>query len=444
MGSFAGMLRDQGYEVSGSDERVYPPMSTFLSEKGIRIMEGYQPTNLDHQPDLIIVGNAISRGNTELEHALDQRFTYMSLPEALKHFFLRSTHNLVVTGTHGKTTTSSLLAWLFQDAMLKPSFMIGGIPLNFGQGCQKQDSNYWILEGDEYDTAFFDKRSKFIHYLPELVIINNVEFDHADIYANLEEIKQSFRRLVAIVPRNGMIILNADDPNAIDVASQSHSQLIGVGFNENASTRITDVSTSTEGSSFTLLEHRFTVPLYGKHNIHNAAMTLVAAHHYHIPINQLQQSLPRFKGIKRRMEVRGEKNGITLVDDFGHHPTALTETLAAFRQRYPGRRLWALFEPRSNTTRRAIFQHELPQALAHADGVFISSIARAEQLDPKDRLNVDQIILDLQKKGIPAWHEKDAATIVEKLLPRLEKNDVVCVFSNGSFDGIIDQLLLKL
>lgn len=444
MGSFAGMLRDQGYEVSGSDERVYPPMSTFLSEKGIRIMEGYQASNLDHTPELIIVGNAISRGNLELEHALDERFPYMSFPEALKHFFLRSTHNLVVTGTHGKTTTSSLLAWLFQDALLKPSFMIGGIPLNFAQGCQKQDSNYWILEGDEYDTAFFDKRSKFIHYLPELVIINNIEFDHADIYANLEEIKQSFRRLVAIVPRNGMIILNADDPNAVDVARHSHSQLIGVGFNENASTRITDVSTNSDGSSFTMLEHRFTVPLYGKHNIHNAAMTLVAAHHYHIPLAQLQQSLPRFKGIKRRMEVRGEKRGITVVDDFGHHPTALTETLAAFRQRYPGRRLWALFEPRSNTTRRAIFQQELPQALAHADGVFISSIARAEQLDPKDRLDVDQIILDLQKKGVPAWHEKDAVSIVEKLLPRLEKNDVVCVFSNGSFDGIIDQLLLKL
>jgi len=444
MGSVAGMLKDQGYDVSGSDERVYPPMSTFLQDKGIRILNGYQPSNLDHKPDLIVVGNAISRGNPELEHALDQRLTYMSLPETLKHFFLRSTHNLVVTGTHGKTTTTSLLSWLFEDARLQPSFMIGGIPLNFDQGCKKQAGNYWILEGDEYDTAFFDKRSKFIHYLPELVIINNIEFDHADIYANVEEIKVSFCRLVQIVPRNGMIVLNADDPNSIDVTRKSHSQLLEVGFTENAAIRITDLSTSSEGSSFTLLGQRFTVPLYGRHNVHNTAMTIVAAHNYQIPLAQIQASLPRFKGIKRRMELRGEKRGITVVDDFGHHPTALAETIAAFRQRYPQRRLWAIFEPRSNTTRRAIFQHELPAALSLADGVFISAIARAEQLDPNDRLNVDQVVTDIKKSGRLAWHKKDADAIIEKLLPQLEKGDVVAVFSNGGFDGLIDKLLARL
>jgi UDP-N-acetylmuramate: L-alanyl-gamma-D-glutamyl-meso-diaminopimelate ligase len=444
MGSVAGMLRDQGYEVSGSDERVYPPMSTFLQEKGIRIMDGYHPSNLDHQPDLVVIGNAISRGNPELEHALDQRFYYMSLPETLKHFFLRSTHNLVVTGTHGKTTTTSLLAWLFDDAGWEPSFMIGGIPLNFLQGCKKQAGHHWILEGDEYDTSFFDKRSKFVHYLPELVIINNIEFDHADIYANLDEIKKSFRRLVDIIPRNGMIILNADDPSSIEVTRKSQSQLLEVGFSENAAIRITGLSTGPEGSSFYLLGHSFTVPLYGRHNVHNAAMTIVAAHNYQIPLTKIQESLRRFQGIKRRMEVRGEKRGITVVDDFGHHPTALSETIDAFRQRYPGRRLWALFEPRSNTTRRAIFQKELPLALAKADGVFISSIARAEQLDPSDRLNVDQIVTDIGKQGSQAWHEKDADSIVDQLTPRLKSGDVVAVFSNGGFDGLIDKLLARL
>jgi len=444
MGSVAGMLRDQGYEVSGSDERVYPPMSTFLTAKGITIMDGYKASNLDHKPDLIVVGNAISRGNDELEYALDQRLYYMSLPETLKTFFLRSTHNLVVTGTHGKTTTTSLLSWLFEDAGLEPSFMIGGIPLNFMEGCKKQPGKYWILEGDEYDTAFFDKRSKFVHYLPELVIINNIEFDHADIYANLEEIKKSFRHLVDIIPRNGMIVLNADDASAIEVTRKSQAQLLEVGFSENAAIRITNMTAGSEGTSFSLLSHHFIVPLYGKHNVHNVAMTIVAAHSYQIPLDRIASSLLRFNGIKRRMEVRGEKNGITVVDDFGHHPTALSETIDAFRQRYPGRRLWAVFEPRSNTTRRAIFQKELPVALGKADGVFISSIARAEQLDPADRLNVDQIVADILKKGSQAWHEKDAASIVEKLVPLLKKDDVVAVFSNGGFDGLIDKLLAKL
>jgi UDP-N-acetylmuramate: L-alanyl-gamma-D-glutamyl-meso-diaminopimelate ligase len=444
MGSVAGMLRDQGYEVSGSDERVYPPMSTFLQEKGITIMDGYQASNLEHKPDLVVVGNAISRGNPELEQALNQRLYYMSLPETLKHFFLRSSHNLVVTGTHGKTTTTSILSWLLQDAGLQPSFMIGGIPLNFLQGCKKQAGNYWILEGDEYDTAFFDKRSKFVHYLPELVIINNIEFDHADIYANLEAIKKSFRHLVDIVPRNGMIILNADDASAIEVTRKSQSQLLEVGFSENAAIRITEMSASPAGTSFTLLNQRFTVPLYGKHNVHNVAMTVVAAHSYQVPLPKIAESLLQFKGIKRRMEIRGEKKGITVVDDFGHHPTALSETIDAFRQRYPGRRLWAIFEPRSNTTRRAIFQKELPMALAKADGVFISAIARAEQLDANDRLNVDQIVSDIRLSGAKAWHEIDANSIVEKLTPLLQKDDVVAVFSNGGFDGLIEKLLAKI
>lgn len=444
MGSVAAMLKQQGYQVSGSDEKVYPPMSTFLEQQGVRIMEGYKPENLSHKPDLVVLGNAISRGNPELEYALDSRLYYLSLPETLKQFFLRFTQNLVVSGTHGKTTTSSLLAWLFIDAGLQPSYMIGGVPLNTGQGCAHNSGKYWILEGDEYDTAFFDKRSKFLHYLPELAIINNIEFDHADIYNSLDEIKLTFRRLVDIVPRGGMIILNADNPHAVEVTRHTRSQLIEIGFSKNAAVRITGLHSDERGSHFDLMGHHFSIPLYGAHNVHNAAMTISAAHSYQIPLDKIADSLTRFKGVKRRMEVRAEMKGITIVDDFGHHPTALTETIGALRQRYPGRRLWALFEPRSNTTRRGIFQNELAAALAKADGVFITQIARADQLKEGDRLNVPKVAEDIGKTGIPAYFVEHSDAIAEKLPGLLREGDVVGVFSNGSFNGLIDKLIAKL
>jgi UDP-N-acetylmuramate: L-alanyl-gamma-D-glutamyl-meso-diaminopimelate ligase len=446
MGSVAAMLKDRGFTVSGSDERVYPPMSTFLQNKGIQIMEGYRPKNLENsKPDLVVVGNAISRGNPELEAVLNRRYYYLSLPETLKQFFLRFAQNLVVSGTHGKTTTTSLLAWLFQDAALNPSYMIGGIPLNLGQGCaHNPQGKHWILEGDEYDTAFFDKRSKFLHYLPELLIINNIEFDHADIYNSLDEIKLSFKRLVDIVPQNGMIILNADNSSAVSVTRHSTAQLLEVGFNENAAIRITNLAVDERGTHFDLSGHRFCVPMYGNHNVHNAAMTIIAAHCYGISYEQIASSMATFKGVKRRQEVRAEINGITIVDDFGHHPTALTETIYALRQRYPKRRLWALFEPRSNTTRRAIFQNDLPAALVNADAVFMTQIARADQLAANDRLNVQQVVNDIKKKNIPAYFEEHSDNIVEKLPSLLAPNDVVAVFSNGSFNGLIDKLIAKL
>ncbi|MDR1192371.1 MAG: UDP-N-acetylmuramate:L-alanyl-gamma-D-glutamyl-meso-diaminopimelate ligase [Verrucomicrobiales bacterium] len=445
MGSVAAMLKDQGFTVSGSDERVYPPMSDFLRAKGIIISDGYRPENVPADADLVVIGNAISRGNPELEAVLNQRRYYLSLPETLKQFFLRYSHNLIVSGTHGKTTTTSLLAWLFQDAGLNPSYMIGGIPLNLGQGCARNPcGKHWILEGDEYDTAFFDKRSKFLHYLPELVIINNIEFDHADIYRNLDEIKLTFSRLVSLVPQNGMIVLNADNDAAIEVTRGAGAQLLEVGFNANAALRITDLSVSAAGTGFTVSGRRFHLPMHGRHNVHNAAMTVAAAHCYGLSHEQIARGMARFKGVKRRQEVRAEINGITIVDDFGHHPTALTETISALRQRYPKRRLWALFEPRSNTTRRAVFQQELPAALAHADGVFITPIARAEQLAEADRLNVPLIIGELQKKHLPAHYAADADEIVAKLPPLLMTGDVVAVFSNGGFGGLIEKLIAKL
>jgi len=257
MGSVAAMLKDQGFHVTGSDQSVYPPMSTFLEQKGIRIMEGFSPDHLEPAPDLVVTGNAISRGNEELEAVMDRRLFYLSLPETLKFFFLKDSHNLVVSGTHGKTTTTSMLAWIFEATGKNPSYMIGGIPGNFTEGCRHTGGDYWILEGDEYDTAFFDKRSKFLHYLPELLIINNLEFDHADIFSSLDDIKLSFSRLVKIVPRSGMILVNADEPNAIEVTKGAQSQILEIGFSENAGIRITDLQTRATGTSFTLIDHRF-------------------------------------------------------------------------------------------------------------------------------------------------------------------------------------------
>jgi UDP-N-acetylmuramate: L-alanyl-gamma-D-glutamyl-meso-diaminopimelate ligase len=441
MGAVAAMLRDQGYQVTGSDEHVYPPMSTFLEEKGIRIQSSYRPENLPGEETLLVVGNTIKRGNPELEAALEAKRLYLSLPETMKNYFLRKTHNLVVTGTHGKTTTTSLLAWIFEYAGRKPSYLIGGLPKNLSQGCAKQEGPYWIIEGDEYDTAFFDKRSKFLHYLPELVIINNLEFDHADIFENLAAIQKSFSHLVRIVPRNGMVLVNADDAQALAVVRESPAPILEVGFSENAAIRIHDLHTRGERQTFRLLETDFTLGMSGQFNVRNAAMAIAAAHFYQIPLPKIAEAVGKFEGVKRRQEVRGTARGVTVIDDFGHHPTAMRETLLGLRQRYSGRRLWALFEPRSNTTRRAVFQKELPAALAVADGVFVAEVAALEQIPAAERLNPEQVVADINAAGVPAYYEPDADSIVTRLDPLLQADDVVIVFSNGGFGGIHQKLL---
>lgn len=444
MGSVAAMLKDQGFHVTGSDQSVYPPMSTFLENKGIQIMEGYSAEHLEPRPDLVVTGNAISRGNEELEAVMDDRLFYLSLPETLKFFFLKDTHNLVVSGTHGKTTTTSMLAWIFEACGKNPSYMIGGIPGNFTEGCRNTNGDFWVLEGDEYDTAFFDKRSKFLHYLPELLIINNLEFDHADIFNSLDDIKLSFSRLVKIVPRSGMILVNADDANAIEVTREAQSAILEIGFSENAGIRITDVETTAEGTDFTLIDHRFHLPMFGNHNVHNAAMVVTAAHNYHIPLDDIEKALREFKGIKRRMEVRAESQGITVIDDFAHHPTAIRETINALKARYKGRRLWVLFEPRSNTTRRNVFQESLPEALSGADHVVITQIARADQLQPEGRLDIQQVVDTVQASGTNISLVKNPTEVPDFIYPKLKSGDVVAFFSNGSFGGAIEGLLEKL
>lgn len=443
MGAVAAAMRDRGFTVTGQDDNVYPPMSTFLENKGIAITRGYAPEDIPNA-DVIVVGNAMTRGNPAVEAVLSRKLYYLSLPETLKQFFLRGRHNLVVTGTHGKTTTTSLLTWIFENAGETPSYLIGGIPENLGQGACLRDSKYFILEGDEYDTAFFDKRSKFIHYLPELVIVNNIEFDHADIYANLDEIKTSFRRLLNIVPSNGMVLLNADDPNCLDVAKKCPAPIVEVGFSSNAGNHIRNPRQEGGCSTFELFGAEFRIGLVGDFNIRNAAMAVSAAHFYGIEISKIQEALASFKGIKRRQEVRGIVRGITIIDDFGHHPTAIRETLKGLRGRYGGSRIWAVFEPRSNTTRRAVFQHELPKAFAEADGVFIAQVARLDQLPESDRLNPGQVVADIAAQGKEAFYEPTADTIVEKLKPLAREGDVVVVFSNGGFDGIHQKLLERL
>ncbi len=444
MGAVASAMRTQGYSVTGSDAKVYPPMSTFLEEKGIVLSEGYRAENVPSNADLIVIGNAISRGNPELEAVLNQKRYYLSLPEVLKQYFLRGKHNLVVTGTHGKTTTTSLLAWILSSAGLNPAYMIGGIATNLGQGSSLHPSKYVVLEGDEYDTAFFDKRSKFHHYLPELVIVNNIEFDHADIFKDLDEIKLSFRRLLNIVPSEGMVLINADDENCIDVARDCRAQLVEVGFSPNAARHIREVSYSSEGSTFTLLDTRFDLPFVGEYNVRNAAMAISAAHFYGVPLPAIQTAVSTFTGVKRRQEIRGEVRGITLIDDFGHHPTAIRETLRGLRHQFPGRRLWALFEPRSNTTRRSIFQQSLPAALSEADGVVLAQVARLEQLPEDDRLDPRKVVEAIAAKGKPAYYEPDVDAIIARLRPLVKARDVIVIFSNGGFDNIHQRLLSEL
>src|SRR5881409_91744 len=444
MASVAAALQERGLKVTGSDENVYPPMSNFLEERGIKLHQGYGKENIPSDADVVVIGNAMKRGNPEVEAVLNRKLFYLSLPEVLKNYFLRGKHNLVVTGTHGKTTTTSLLTWIMEKAGRNPGYLIGGIPKNLGQGAHLNDSKYFVIEGDEYDSAFFDKRSKFVHYLPELVIVNNVEFDHADIFKDLDEIKLSFRRLLNIVPQNGMVLVNGDDHNCVEVAKDCLAQMVEVGFSKNCAQRIRDVTHSPEGSRFKLGDDVYEIPLIGEFNVRNAAMAASAARFYDVPKAKIDNALKSFSGIARRQELRGEAGGVKVIDDFGHHPTAIAQTLQALRHRFRGQRLWAVFAPRSNTTRRAVFQQQLTEALRIADGVFISQVARLEQIPENERLKPERVVAAIARAGRPAFYEQNADAIAERIVPLLRPKDVVVVFSNGGFDNIHEKLLVRL
>lgn len=446
MGSVAAAFRDAGYRVTGSDTQVYDPMKSFLEGRGISILDGYKAENLPDDVDLFVIGNAQSRGNPEVEEVLRRKLHYVSMPELLREQVLRGKHNLVVTGTHGKTTTSSLLAWILEAAGRNPNFIIGGIPENLGQGARITGSDLTVLEGDEYDSAFFDKRSKFIHYLPELVIVNNLEFDHADIFENLDAVKKTFGHLVRLVPENGIVLLNGDDENALEVfAKQGHSPMKRVGIGADCEARISDIDYRADGTSFTLEGERYEMGMNGEYNVRNAAMAITAARFVGVAPDVIREAVAAFRSVKRRQEVRGVTDrGITIVDDFGHHPTAIREAIAGMRKRFDGARLWAVFEPRSNTTRRNVFQEALPEALGQADGVCLAAVARADKLAEDERLDTDLLMKTLRDQGLPAFYEPDADAIVARLEIEARDGDVIIVFSNGGFGGIHEKLLQKL
>ena len=449
MGAVASAMARKGYVVTGTDANDYPPMSTFLESEGIEIFQGFKPDNIPADTDLVVIGNAMSRGNAEVEAVLEQNLRYMSLPETMKEFFLWGKKNYVVTGTHGKTTTSSMLAWLMKDNGLNPSFMIGGIARNLGRGGNFTDSDYCVLEGDEYDTAFFDKRSKFLHYLPKVVIINNIEMDHADIYANVEEIKLSFKRLLRVVPKDGVVFINADCPNCADVRAHAAAELrmvkiVSVGMSEDADLRITDISYRTDGSDFTLDGETYSVPMVGDFNIRNAAMATCAARFAGLTPEQIRTSLSAFEGVARRQEIRGTVHSVTVVDDFAHHPTAIKQAVAALRQRFPKSRLWVLFDPRSNTTIRNIFQKELAESLATADFAVLSPVENHKRVAPENRLNEEQLRADIAAAGTECYLGTGVDDIVTHVVAHVHPGDVLLVMSNGGFGGIHGKLLSAL
>jgi UDP-N-acetylmuramate: L-alanyl-gamma-D-glutamyl-meso-diaminopimelate ligase len=444
MASVAAALQQKGLRVSGSDQNVYPPMSTFLAERKIEVATGYAEQNLAHKPDLVVIGNAISRGNPEAEAVLDKKMRYCSLPELLKEYFIRGRRSLVVSGTHGKTTTTSLLAWVFEHNGLRPSFLIGGIPHNFGEGARFTESEWFIIEGDEYDTAFFDKRSKFVHYLPEVAIVNNLEYDHADIFENLGAIQTSFKRFINLIPRNGQLLANGDDPNLAPLLNVTHCPVKRFGLGEHNAVRAFNMRLGPTASEFEIPSAKFHINLVGELNVRNALAVVACAKHCGLKNSQIQSAFDTFKGIRRRMEIRGVAGGITVVDDFGHHPTAIRETLRALRIKYPGNRLWAIFEPRSNTTRRNVFQAELADAFAEANAVIVSQVARLEQLAPGERLDPERLMRDLEGQGKPTAYLPDVDAIISHVSRNAQGGDVVCVFSNGGFGDIHARLLRTL
>jgi UDP-N-acetylmuramate: L-alanyl-gamma-D-glutamyl-meso-diaminopimelate ligase len=444
MGAVAAAMKQRGYTVTGSDANVYPPMSDFLRGQGITITEGFREENIPADTDVVIIGNAISRGNPEAEAALDRKLLYHSLPEVMKEFFLRGKRNFVVSGTHGKTTTSAMLAWLFKSAGRDPGYMIGGLPKNLGCGAHFTDSEFNVLEGDEYDTAFFDKRSKFLHYLPECVVVNNVEFDHADIYNNIDEIKLTFRRLLNIVPRGGCAFVNGDEQNCLDVADKAPCPVTTVGFGENCALRIENINYEPDRSSFTLGGVFYSTRMTGEFNIRNAAMAAAAATFAGLTAEEIRAGLESFDGVARRQELKGEANGIKVIDDFAHHPTAIRLAVQSLRQRHPDSRLWVLFEPRSNTTRRAVFQTELAESLAAADFAVVAAIPDLHKIPENDRLDPSKLSSDIARFGGQGWYLPDIETIVAKVVENAKPGDIIAVLSNGGFGGIHQKLLTGL
>ena len=453
MASLAGMLQERGFRVTGSDAAAYPPMSTFLESLGVPVAQPFAETNLNPRPDLVVVGNALSRGNVELERVLDERIPFCSLPQILHDEFLVGKEVLVVAGTHGKTTTTSMLAWIFETAGLQPSFLIGGIAENFGRSFGLGEGKHFILEGDEYDTAFFDKGPKFLHYFPDSVILSSIEFDHADIYKDLDAVETAFKRLVNLVPRRGRIIgFDAGESASKSVdrcLENAFCRVERYGASDRASWKIANLKLKEETTSWSVRRDGkawadFEFPLGGEYNVWNATAAAALAVNYGISKDVIAHALETFRSVKRRLEVKARVNGITIIDDFAHHPTAIEQTILALRARYPQSRLWVVLEPRSNTMRRNVLQDALSRSLALADQVVVASIFKSEAIPEEERLDLQRVIDEIQKLGKKARIFADADAIVNSIAPELRERDVVAILSNGGFGGIYEKLPQRL
>ncbi len=456
MASLAGMLRAQGHRVTGSDVAAYPPMSDQLREMGIPIMEPYAEKNLDPRPDLVVVGNAISRGNPELERVLDERIPMTSMAALIHEEFLVGRESLVVCGTHGKTTTTSMLAWIYETAAnreqgtgnsaWKPSFLIGGVAENFGTSFHVQEGTRpFILEGDEYDTAFFDKGPKFLHYFPDAAILTHVEFDHADIYTDLNAVKTAFKRLVNLIPRRGRLVAFDGSENVTECAAKAFCSVERYGFAQGSYWQAVGMKHEGVTTSWTLLRGgvefaRLKLPMAGEHNALNATAAAALAAGQGVPVAAIVKALGTFRSVKRRLEVRAEVSGVTVIDDFAHHPTAIRETLRALKSAYAGRRLWAVLEPRSNTLRRNVFERELVESLSLADEVVLAGVFKSEAIPVLERLEPEHVIDALKARHVPAVLCVDADAIVAEIVPRVKAGDVVAILSNGGFGGIYTKL----
>lgn len=443
MASMAGLLVEAGHRVIGSDEKIYPPMDGQIERLGIRPFEGYAPSNIEKaSPELVIIGNVIRKDNPEAQDVLRRGLRYISMPAALSEFFLKDRTPIVVAGTHGKTTSATLLAWLLMGCGLDPGFLIGGIGINFQKSYAIGKGSFFVVEGDEYDTAFFDKGPKFLHYKPHALLLTSIEFDHADIYRDLPHVLSSFQRLIGIMPSDGLIVANADDENAMGIASEAKCRVVRYGLNSNARYHPLDVEVSEKGMSFFLpgIDLRFTLPMWGEHNLSNAIGALAVLLESGQDPRLLASGIGAFLGVRRRQEMVAMPQGIAIIDDFAHHPTAVKKTIESIRQRYPDRRIWAIFEPRSNTSRRKFFQKEYVEAFLGADRVIISKPYREDAIPQDERLDVDSLADDIIRKGGHAFSIPSTENIIEFVMRSVIANDVLLVMSNGAFDNICSML----
>jgi UDP-N-acetylmuramate: L-alanyl-gamma-D-glutamyl-meso-diaminopimelate ligase len=454
MASLAGLLQLRGHRITGSDKAAYPPMSDLLQSLGIPILEPYAESNLSPVPDLVVIGNALSRGNPEVERILDQRIPFTSMAALLKEEFLIGRESLVIAGTHGKTTTTSMLAWIYQFASrqnptLEPSFLIGGVAENFGASFQLRPTRSFIVEGDEYDTAFFDKGPKFLHYFPDALILTHVEFDHADIYPDLEAVKIAFKRLVNLVPRRGRIVAYDGSANVTECIAKAFCPVERYGFSAEAHWQIRNLRHDGNLNRWEVwhsgaLWAELEMHLAGEHNALNATAAAALAAGQGIATESIRSALATFKSVKRRLEIRAQIAGITIIEDFAHHPTAIRETLRALRSVYPQSRLWAILEPRSNTLRRKVLEADLVESLSLADHVILAGVYQQQRIPDAERLHPEEVVLALNAAGTPAELHPDADEITSAVVPQLRPGDVVAILSNGGFDGIYEKLPARL